>query len=345
MNTLLANDVVIPCGTSNDNLVAVLFRDVSLVAAARKQSSILAGTFATDTPGGVAFWLRIQGWVPPSCDAEDVAWFAGCQPVLLRRRPPAAVGWEVLNNAPILTLKARDLDLAFHPSLCEHLLKSESAHRHGSPFRSADRAPGSLNPAFWAAYAASFIGIEFDTATRRFRWYFANDKLWKPMPDELLTRKLADFIFTRTSDPAPHYRISLDELKSIKDHLRIYAAVEPQGADVALQSFVADRVQKKSRAGISSEDLFIAFEQYRAAHQLTPITQQNFYLNIGFYLENSFGAAPSHSIRREGKLARGYRSIALKPSKVEPGGTDATDGTGGAEEIELAPIESTLTKR
>lgn len=344
LNSLLANGVAVVSGPANQQLAALVFRDVAQLQPAMQRCPLLKQTLCTDTAAGVCFWFRIQGWIAPNFKGDDLWWVSDGEAIPLRRHPPGESGWKVLQPAPILEVRSIELNLTFDASLADHFLLAEVTHRHGGAFRHEQNSPKTLNPAFWAAYCSLDQLIKFDASTRRFRRFSPELRAWRAIPEEVLAKDLSDFIFARTALQGDGYRASLAELADVLGHLRIIAASEGEPVADVLMQFVSDCLHRRGKATVTSDELFAAFEEYRSTHQLPPVSQQNFYVNIGIVLQDALAVFPSHSVRRGDKHLRGYRNLAFARPGLLPAGTAGTDGTGGldhsgqpASEEELVP--------
>lgn len=342
LNALLSNGVAVVSGPANQKLAALVFRDVAHLQPALERCPLLKQTLCTDTAAGLCFWFRINGWTPPNFKSADLWWVSDGEAIPLRRHPPGESGWRVLQAAPILEVRSIELDLTFDASLADHFLLAEVAHRHGGAFRHEQNKPKTLNPAFWAGYACLDQLIKFDASTRKFRRFSPELQAWRAIPEEVLAKDLSDFIFARTALQGDGYRASLAELSDVLRHLRIIAASEGEPvADVLLQ-FVSDCLHRRGKATVTSDELFAAFEEYRSRHQLPPVSQQNFYLNIGIVLQDALTVYPSHSVRRGAKHLRGYRNLAFSRPGLLAAGTAGTDGTGGLDSSSQPATEKEL---
>ena len=339
LNALLANGVAVVSGPANQKLAALVLRDVALLQPALQRCPLLKQTLCTDTAAGLCFWFRINGWTAPNFKGDDLWWVSDGEAIPLRRHPPGESGWKVLQPAPILEVRSIELNFTFDPSLADHFLLAEVTHRHGSAFRLGQNQPKTLNPAFWAAYCSLDQLIKFDASTRRFRRFSPELKAWRAIPEEVLAKDLSDFIFARTGLQGDGYRASLADLADVLGHLRIIAASEGEPMVDTLMQFVSDCLHKRVRATVTSDELFAAFEEYCSSHQLPPVSQQNFFINIGIVLQDALAVFPSHSVRRGHKHLRGYRNVAFsRPELLLAGtaGTAGTDGTGGLD-VTLQP--------
>lgn len=344
LNALLANGVAVVSGPANQKLAALVFRDVAQLKPALQRCPLLTKTLSTDTAAGLCFWFHIRGWTAPNFKGDDLWWVSNGEAIPLRRHPPAEPGWRVLHAAPILEVRSIDLNLTFDASLADHFVLAEVDHRHGGAFRHEQNKPKTLNPAFWAGYACLDQLIKFDASIRKFRRFSPELQAWRAIPEEVLAKDLADFIFARTGSQGDGYRASLAELADVLRHLRIVAATEGEPVADVLMQFVSDCLHRRGKATVTSDELFAAFEEYRCRHQLPPVSQQNFYVNIGIVLQDALTVFPSHSVRRGDKHLRGYRNLAFARRELLADGTAGTDGTGGldisnqpAAEKELVP--------
>lgn len=337
LNSLLANGVAVVSGPANQKLAALVLRDVALLQPALQRCPLLKQTLCTDTAAGLCFWFRIEGWTAPTFKGDDLRWISEGEAIPLRRHPPGESSWSVIRAMPILEIRSIELNLTFHASLADHFLLAEVTHRHGGAFRQAQHTPKVLNPAFWAAYCSLDQLIKFDASTRRFRRFSPELKAWRAIPEEVLAKDLSDFIFARTGLQGDGYRASLAELADVLGHLRIIAASEGEPMVDTLMQFVSDCLHKRVRATVTSDELFAAFEEYRSRHELPPVSQQNFFVNIGIVLHDALAVHPSHSVRRGDKHLRGYRNLAFASPGLLAAGTDGTDGTGGLD-VSLQPV-------
>lgn len=342
LNALLANGVAVVSGPTNQNLAALVFRDVAHLQPAMERCPLLKQTLCTDTAAGLCFWFRINGWTPPNFKSADLWWVSDGEAIPLRRHPPGESGWRVVHAAPILEVRSIELNLTFDASLADHFLLAEVAHRHGGAFRHGQNEPKTLNPAFWASYYSLDQLLKFDATARKFRRFSSELQAWRAIPEEVLAKDLSDFIFARTALQGDGYRASLAELADVLRHLRIIAASEGEPVGDILLQFVADCLHRKGKATVTSDELFAAFEEYRSRHQLPPVSQQNFYVNIGIVLQDTLAVHPSHSVRRGDKHLRGYRNLAFARPALLAAGTVGTDGTGDLDHSSQPATEKEL---
>lgn len=336
---LLTNDIVVPCGTINSGLCAVVVHDLHLLDPLLRLNPDLGKTAASDTPSGVVFWFRTSGFTPPSFNGNRMSWLADNSSVLVRRCPPADPGWLVVRAGVPLALNTVRLDLSPSPSLAEHWTRHRLAHRFGDPFRSTKNGGRGLNVEFWCGYAIDQLHIRYHPGARVFDWVPSGATEASMVAPELLARQVGDLIFTTTEAVAP-YRPRHDELMGLLRHLRVQAAVPEPDANAVLQEFVQKCLSPQPQSAVTAGELARACDAFCRARHLPPPSRSVVLLRVGALVGQLFGTRKSNSVMRNGRQFRGFRALSLRiPHVLEAGAArDGRDVVFDAElELPTAP--------
>lgn len=343
---LLAHDVVLPCGKVNGGLCGLVVNEVESIKSFLRLNPDLRTTAASDTPSGVVFWFRTSGFRPPSFRGKALSWLADEELVLVRRAPPADLGWSTLRAGQPSPLNLLRLDLSLDPELADHWARHRMVHRFGGPFRSMKGGGRSLNIEFCAAYATDLLRIRYHPGARFFDWVAPESEDPSIVAPELLARRLSDLIFA-AMDAANPYRPRHEELVAVMRHLRIHASVEEMDADAVIQAFVQECLAPQRQSAVTTEELARACAEFCRARRLPVLSRNVLLLRIGVLLGQRFGTRASNSIVRNGRPHRGFRAISLNnPQLLEArAARDERDEDAGEKSEPLTDPAATVSAR
>jgi len=307
---LASGEIGVPCGKLNHGLCALQVHSVAAVQPLLDANSQLRDALATEVPDGAVIWIRAVGVTPPSFRSKSLSWLADDSVVIIRHAPPAQAGWSVIRPGGPAELKPIHLDLSADADLDEHFARHRIHHRHGDPFLLPPQGGRRVNPSFWAAYAIRHFGIRFYPSTRLFDWLAPGRQQPSVVSPEYLTQQVGKLIFVATEGIQPH-RASRDELLDVLESLRIEAAIEEVDFLPTVEAFVRDRIVPQRFQSITTDELLVAFEEFRISRNLPPISAGCCLQHVGAVLARLHGTRASHSIMRGGRPHRGFRAVSL----------------------------------
>lgn len=312
---LASGEIGVPCGRLNQGLCALQVHSVAAVQPLLDANAPLRDALATEIPDGAVFWIRAVGVTPPTLRGKSLSWLADDAVVIIQHAPPASSGWSVIRPGSPAVLKPMHLDLSVDADLDEHFARHRIQHRHGDPFLLPPQGGRRVNSGFWAAYATRHLGIRFHPSTRLFDWLAPGRQQPSVISPEFLAQQLGKLIFVATDGIQTH-RASREELLDVLEQLRIEAAVEEFDFLPAIEAFVRDRIVPQRFQSITSDELLVAFEEFRVSRNLPPISAGCCVQHVGAVLARLHGTRASHSIMRGGRPHRGFRAVSLRKTPL-----------------------------
>ncbi len=186
-----------------------------------------------------------------------------------------------------------------------------------------------LNPFYWAYYFSITHGIDYCLEDQQF--YQADPDRhydYKRLDASFVKLCLLDFLMA-AKDPRlncvlqPSGNKLLDQLMAT---LKTVAIGQFPGTAEALERFLSECLEKQDHCGVTTKELYAAFEQFcgQRNYPILPVTA--FQKRIPVILARIHGVSKSNSLEREDGAHAGYRGVRFKYALVDDGGKDGKGG-------------------
>ena len=321
-------DVAVPCGRINGGLCGLTFADPQALQELLEANPMLANTLATETPSGFVLWVRPLDVLPAGFSGRRVKWLADTAAVVLRLRLPWPAGWSA-SGEEIVAVNVGELNLDCDPALKMHMLQTVIQSRWGPPFQVGSCGGRTLNPRFWAGFAGVQLQVRYRPRERRFECFDSALPEWLPLTEEVLMRRVSDFINVESQRLGYPFAPSLKHLRLLFGEMRIQFPEDDVEQPLAVARFIMDHVERCPGHDLTTRELHAAYCQSQSQTGLPAISQPVFEQLIGPALATRWGLRRSHSLSRDGGAKCGYRGIRLKVGCPPPASPGGVGGLGG----------------
>jgi hypothetical protein len=252
----------------------------------------------------------------------------------------------VIQDGPVATVEMYSVE--WPTQLKDHLRARLMEKAFGPRYLQSGPRRRVLNGQFWADFLVKQMGLFYQLPQEVF-WMCKTDGggAEKVTIERLMVASAHHLRVAATRDPTgfPAGEIRFPRIKKLIEEMKVIAAGHtPEELD-ALDTFLVDCVEQRSRSYATVSELCQRYAEYCCAKGLQSLPQSIFERRLPAMVREQFGVAKSHDLRRpkgDGALKwqRGFRGLAFREKTEGAKKADGADALDGADGLAKKPDQA-----